>query len=113
MTKAMATHENNIQLAMLVAFREMRSAELEQFGKMLIGNQSPSDMQRLANRDVGRWAEQMVELHRIATVADRLTALPLLALLEADRLRQNRDRNDAKSKALRSVDVPHFGIRRK
>ena len=86
----MATHATNVQLAMLLAFREMRSAELEQFGNMLVGNRSPDDLQRLANRDVARWAEGMVELHRIATVAGRLPALPLLALLNADRLRRKR-----------------------
>ena len=104
----MATHETNVQLAMLLAFREMRSAELEQFGNMLVGKRSPNDLQLLANRDVSRWAEQMVQLHQIATVAGRLPALPLLALLDAARLRRKRASKRQQSKALRSVGVPHF-----
>ena len=80
----------NVQLGMLLAFRELRETELEQFGSMLVGNRSPDDTQRHANQDVGRWAERMVELHSIVSVARRLPALPLVALLDADRLRQKR-----------------------
>ena len=75
---------------MLLAFRELRETELEQFADTLVGNRSPDDMQRLANQDVSRWAERMVELHSIVSVARRLPALPLVALLDAERLRQKR-----------------------
>ena len=84
------TNTTNVQLGMLLAFRELREAELEQFADTLVGNRSPDDMQRLANQDVGRWAERMVELHSIVSVARRLPALPLVALLDAERLRQKR-----------------------
>ena len=85
-----STNTTNVQLGMLLAFRQLREAELEQFETLLVGNRSPEDIQRLANRDVGRWAERMVELHSVIGVARRLPALPLLALLDADRLRRKR-----------------------
>ena len=84
------TNTTNVQLGMLLAFRELRETELEQFGSMLVGNRSPDDIQRLANQDVGRWAERLVEFHSILSVARRLPALPLVALLDAERLRQKR-----------------------
>ena len=84
------TNTTNVQLGMLLAFRELRETELEQFETLLVGNRSPDDIQRLANQDVGRWAERLVELHSIVNVAHRLPALPLLALLDAERLRQKR-----------------------
>ena len=84
------TNTTNVQLGMLLAFRELRETDLEQFGTLLVGNRSPDDMQRLANQDVDRWADRLVEFHSIVSVARRLPALPLVALLEAERLKRKR-----------------------
>ena len=87
---SISTSTTIVQLGMLLAFRELRETELEQFADTLVGNRSPEHIQRLSNQDVGRWAERLVELHSIVSVARRFPALPLVALLDADRLRRKR-----------------------